>query len=193
LRGEAAENIPVTELKLSTRQIDWRQLQRWHINGALVPPGTRAWFRDPSIWELYKSHIIITALILVLETVFVGVLLLQRAKRRRAEKELTKRQVELLASYEQIRDLGGRLLNAQDAERSRIARDLHDDVTQALSLLTLDLKLLSASRKPLEDVPRLVATADDITTTVRNLSHGLHPSQLRMVGLESSLKKLQHQ
>ena len=45
----------------------------------------------------------------------------------------------LRTSYERIRDLGSRLLKAQETERSRIARELHDDISQQLALLTMDL------------------------------------------------------
>ena len=44
----------------------------------------------------------------------------------------------LRSSYERIRDLGARLLQAQDTERSRIARELHDDISQQVALLSIE-------------------------------------------------------
>ena len=48
----------------------------------------------------------------------------------------------LRKSYERVRDLGSRLLNAQESERSRIARELHDDISQQLAVLKIDLQRL---------------------------------------------------
>ena len=49
------------------------------------------------------------------------------------EQALLDKQFALQRSYEENQDLAGRLINAQEAERTRIARDLHDDVSQQLA------------------------------------------------------------
>ena len=60
----------------------------------------------------------------------------------RPRSRLRGRERALRTSYERIRDLGGRLLNAQETERARIARELHDDISQQVALLSIDLELL---------------------------------------------------
>ena len=69
-------------------------------------------------------------------------LLVQQRQRRRAEARARSSEQALRLSDERIRDLGGRLLNAQESERARIARELHDDISQQLALLEIDLELL---------------------------------------------------
>jgi signal transduction histidine kinase len=187
LRGEPADSIPLTELKLGENEVDWRQLQRWHISEADVPPGTRILFRDADLWHEYKAQIIGATALLVVQAALIAFLLVQRAKRKQALQQAAKSHAEAVASYEQVRNLGVRLLNAQEVERSRIARDLHDDVTQALSLLVCDLRLAGSSNDPPKAIQEIVDKAQDITTSVRNLSHQLHPAHLRIAGLVASL------
>ena len=55
------------------------------------------------------------------------------------EQTLRENEVVLRASYARIKDLAGRLITAQEAERSRIARELHDDVNQQLAALSIAL------------------------------------------------------
>ena len=54
-RGEPADSIPTSSPELSLSEIDWRQLQRWGISEARVPAGAVVRFREPSVWERYKT------------------------------------------------------------------------------------------------------------------------------------------
>ena len=101
----------------------------------------------------------------------------------------------LRQSYEQNQDLAGRLINAQEEERARIARDLHDDLSQqlagvAIMLSGLKRKLGKSGSDP--EVEQTFATLQDRTTevalAVRSLSHELHPSVLEHAGLTSTLR-----
>ena len=94
----------------------------------------------------------------------------------------------LRASYERIEDLAGRLIAAQEVERKRIARDLHDDLSQKLALLSLDVDLLSgsagiSSSNAAVRVHAISTRAREISRHVHDLSHELHPSMLETVGL----------
>ena len=83
------------------------------------------------------------------------------------------------------RDLAGRLIHAQEAERTRIARDLHDDLSQQLAgiaIMLSGLKRRLAGPSADADIDLTVSTLQERTATlaeaVRNLSHELHPSVL---------------
>jgi len=198
LHGEHADSVPVSTLNLNVTQVDWRQLQRWRISEARVPPGTLIRFREPSSWEHYKGYILGALALLMAQTALIAGLLLQRATRRRAEARLRASQAELLDSYERIRDLGGRLLNAQEDERSRIARELHDDVGQQLALLAIDLELISGAGPDLQAETEHLALearnlAQGIVRSVHDLSHRLHPPKLRLIGLVAALDGLQRE
>jgi signal transduction histidine kinase len=121
-------------------------------------------------------------------------LLIQRARRQRAENELRKSQAALQSSYERIRDLGGRLLKAQETERSRIARELHDDISQQASLLAIDLALIRRRQDQTNTLTdEALNKAEGIVKSVHDLSHRLHPAKLRLIGLVPALRDLQRE
>ena len=96
-------------------------------------------------------------------------------------------------SNAQIRDLAGRLMSAQEEERRRIARDLHDDANQELAALSMALSALGGRLPPdsapglREEVARLQARAVALAEGIRHLSHELHPGLLEHVGVAVAL------
>jgi signal transduction histidine kinase len=115
-------------------------------------------------------------------------------ERKRADEMLRENQTVLRASYDRNQDLAGRLITAQEAERSRIARDLHDDVNQQLAGLSI---ALSNVKRRLHDdgdgtvqdeLTRLQQRTIDLADVMRSLSHELHPGVLQHAGLSAALK-----
>ena len=184
LEGEKPENIPIESIRMAPI-FDWRQMQRWGIDPASLPPGADIRFREPSAWDRYGGYIIGAVALLTVQTSLIVGLLVHRARRRRAESELR-------ASFARIRELGRRLLTAQETERTRIARELHDDISQQLAILKIDLRQLAGmAQGPAETVAsEAMKSTEEIATNVRNLSHGLYPAKLRLLGLEAALKGL---
>ncbi len=94
-----------------------------------------------------------------------------------------------------LRELSRRLITAQEDERSRIARELHDDVNQRLSLLAVELELVAlhecgdnpAAR---EQLATMTEQVKDLVSDVQTMSHALHPSKLRLLGLVRALQSL---
>jgi signal transduction histidine kinase len=198
LSGEPADSIPIAKLDLDLAQVDWRQLRRWGIGESRLPPGTQILFREPGMWERHKEYIVGAIAILLAQTSLIVGLLVQAARRKRAEEQVRRDQAELQRSSERIRDLGGRLLNAQEAERSRLARELHDDVGQQMALLAMDLQTLSAfDQDPNGEAETLareaLARTGDIARALHDLSHRLHPAKLRLIGLVAALTGLQRE
>ncbi len=88
--------------------------------------------------------------------------------------------------------LGGRLINAQEEERKRIARELHDDLNQRIALISIELEQLS--QRPAVRSAGLIVRLTDIYKKVAALSHeihrmsyDLHPSKLDHLGLVAAL------
>ena len=114
-------------------------------------------------------------------------------ERKRAEQMLRENETALRASYDRIQDLAGRLITAQEAERSRIASDLHDDVNQQLAGLSIALSNVKQQLQNggdvtvQEELTRLQQRTVDLADVIRNLSHELHPGVLQHVGLAAAL------
>lgn len=94
---------------------------------------------------------------------------------------------------EALRYIGGRLISAQEEERSRIARELHDDLSQRLALLSIELaqvaQLIPAKQRSLRArMQDLWAKAQEISVEVHRISYQLHPSKLEHLGLVSAVK-----
>ena len=107
-------------------------------------------------------------------------------KRMRVEEDLRR-------DEESLRQLSGRLLQLQDEERRRIARDLHDSTGQKLVALSLDLTVLNACAPELPPkasaaVNECLILAEQISSEIRTLSYLLHPPLLDEVGLASAVQ-----
>src|SRR5215469_3384938 len=132
--------------------------------------------RELTTFEQYRWQIIGTAALCGIQSILIVVLLVHRQRLRRANVE----------RLQTAHVLSGRLINAQEEERSRLARELHDDVSQRLALLAINAgreeRALpkgggsEAMRAIREDLVRL---SEDVHT----LSHQLHPSILEDLGL----------
>jgi PAS domain S-box-containing protein len=93
-------------------------------------------------------------------------------------------------AQEALEKIGGKLIEAQEEERSRIARELHDDICQRLALLSMELEQASrgsnSGRSPkLEEIRRHCA---EIAGDVQALSHKLHSSKLEYLGLAAAIR-----
>ena len=100
----------------------------------------------------------------------------------------------LRSSERELRALAGNLLTAQEDERRRVARELHDDVTQRLAFLSIEIgKLANAVPSAVEVIEERLRSfqrhADQASDEVRRLSHGLHPSAIEDFGLSTALEE----
>ena len=98
-------------------------------------------------------------------------------------------------TQDSLRNISGSLINAQEQERHRIARELHDDLGQQLALASVQIHGLmaesDASLKP--NLANLCDQISAISNTMREISHGLYPSQLEYLGLASAVRRLCHE
>jgi PAS domain S-box-containing protein len=114
--------------------------------------------------------------------------------RRNAEDRIRESRTALEQSHRHVQHLAGRLIEAQDAERARIARDLHDDVSQQLAGMSIAFSGLrqrmvefAVSDELKEDLRALQQRTSTLAKNVRHLSHDLHPTVLRHAGLVAAL------
>ncbi len=192
-KGQKPESIPI-EKQEETPIFDWRQVKRWGLDPASLPPGSEIRFRVPTVWELYGSYIIGTIVVLIAQLLLIAGLLQSRARLRRADNTIRTREAALRVSYERIRQMAGRLINAQEAARAEIARDLHDDVCQKLTTVSVGVGSLKSATGSLddpmmqEDISELDRETQAAFESIRRLSHELHPATLRLLGLPPALR-----
>ena len=279
---------------------DWAQLDRWGVSESRLPPGSQVVNREPGMWARYKGAIVATIVVLIVQSLLIAGLLINRRRRERAEQSLreSEERFRLLANaapvmirmsgvdggstdfnvpwldftgrtledergrgwldcvhqdeidvcrktYQQaitlrepyrieyrlrradgeyrwilesgeprftpdgsfaghigsaidvtdlkaaratLSSLNRRLIHAQEQERSRVARELHDDVCQRMVTLAIDLHQFG------ETLPETAAAArgrvrdlyDEVRTLgqdVNGISHRLHSFKLGMLGL----------
>jgi PAS domain S-box-containing protein len=84
--------------------------------------------------------------------------------------------------------MSGRLIQAQEQERARIARELHDDIGQRLSMLAVELTALSGDPRDNTLTSKLSKYATEIAADVQTMSHDLHSSKLQVLGLAAAMK-----
>lgn len=115
-------------------------------------------------------------------------------ERRRAQIKFLKQKQELEASAERLFAMAGRLVDSQEQERRRIAREIHDDFTQRLAFVSMKIGNLAGRDRPssaaeldadLEDVREATAA---VANDLRDLSRQLHPAMLEFLGLVGALR-----
>ena len=114
-------------------------------------------------------------------------------ERNRATRALQANETALRNSAERARELAGKLISAQETERARIARDMHDDFNQQLAALAIGIShLRQRTAGGPADLDNVLRTLHERTVAlseqVRNFSHDLHPGMLGHVGLAAALR-----
>jgi PAS domain S-box-containing protein len=305
LSGERPENIPVVHDSDLQVHVDWRALQRWHIPESALPPGAVVENRPLTFWQRDRKYIAIAMILIAAQALLIAGLLLQRARKRKAEVVLRESEERFRAmadstpslvwmcdergritylndrriaftgpdldagygdnwiSYVHLDDVkqmlgtfyealkskqpfsqeyrlrrsdgvyrwmfdvatprvkgdgsfggfigssidttdqklaqqalekvSGQLIEAQEKERSRIARDLHDDICQRLALLSMEIEQVNrtsggsvaATKQNLEHIKR---HCSEIAVDVQSLSHQLHSAKLDYLGIVAALR-----
>lgn len=85
LGGEVPGNIKTPPLAQADPVFDWRELQRWNISEASLPPGSEVRFREFTVWERYRWQVMSVATALSLQTALIIGLFYERRRRRLAE------------------------------------------------------------------------------------------------------------
>lgn len=135
-----------------------------------------------NLWQSHQGYVFGFLTALVLQACLIVLLFLQRRKLR--------------GSQSRLRELSARLFTAQEEERARIARELHDDFGQRVAALRIELGMLAREdrgprRRGLTTAYNSVlAQTDALAADLRDLSHALHSSRLQHLGLRAALEDL---
>lgn len=152
----------------------------WNLDGASLPLVIQ-----PHLWQTAWFQAVTACGLVGLGG--AGVWAFARGRlRRAAERERVTRQ---------IQDLAGRLIHAQENERHRLARELHDDFSQRLALLSVELELLGgeSGRRSANETPQveqLAAQVKELSSDVHRMAYALHPAKLDQLGLVAAARGL---
>jgi two-component system, chemotaxis family, CheB/CheR fusion protein len=94
----------------------------------------------------------------------------------------------LLRAQEQLRELAAHLFTVQEEERQRVARELHDDISQRLTIL--EMLCAKAEESEIKELSSIRKEVQSLNTDVREISHRLHPAILSDLGLSAGVKAL---
>lgn len=185
LDGAPPRTITIPAQRHASAVFDARELARWGLAEQRLPAGSTVLFREPSLWRDYRKTVIAVVAVVSTQTLLIAAVLVQRRQRARTQTALTE-------SYGQLRDLTGRLITAQEEERSRIARNLHDDIGQRVASVSIGLsgaKRMAGASEPLRtELGSLQQAVTALSGELRDLSHDLHPGILEHVGLVEALR-----
>jgi len=193
LTGEKPGDIPIGTGQKHFSLYDWRQLKRWGIAESDLPQGSIVRYRESSIYELYYWYIWGAVALIAFETLLINLLLINRARRRKAEREQQRAHHALLKSQDDFRNLAGKLLSAQESERRRLAREMHDDLTQRLAVLAIDIGKIEQGFQDTQDpVFEMLQSVREglvhLSGDIHAISRQLHPSILEDLGLVDAVK-----
>jgi PAS domain S-box-containing protein len=109
------------------------------------------------------------------------------------DKRVQERTAELATANQNLRHLSARLLQVQDDERRRLARELHDSVGQLLAAIGMNIAVVQAQSNKLDAhgnraVSENAQLVDQVSREIRTISHLLHPPLLEIAGLASALR-----
>lgn len=162
---------------LSQPTYDWRELNAWGVSRSRLPENSVILFEPPSFLVQNAKWISWLLVVIVAQAIFLAALLRQRRQRRKAE----------LAHA----TLGRRLISAHEDERRHLARELHDDLSQRLARVAIDVSLAEArqgTESSGEILKKLQPELVSISRDVHDMSYRLHPSLVDDLGLIAALE-----
>jgi signal transduction histidine kinase len=168
LHGARPQDIPIVR-GVNSYMFDSRELRRWGFRESALPQGSTVLYRPPTVWQRFKWVWLALLLVPLLLSAIAMDFRLKRAKDRQFA-------------------LSGMLINAQEKERCRLASEIHDDFSQRLALMALDLETAeetigSSPREAAQQVHNVLNSASEIGADLHTLSHRLHSSTLERLGL----------
>jgi two-component system sensor histidine kinase UhpB len=148
---------------------------------------------EPFVTQSPVVNLLAMQLSLLVISVPIIVLTAATAERQQKSTERAAQEAALQASHAHNKELTGRLISAQETERARIARRLHDDVNQQLAAYSIALSRLQralpeGANDVQAEVVRLQQQTINLSEQIRDLSHELHPGVLYHAGLAVALR-----
>jgi signal transduction histidine kinase len=189
LGGEKAGDIKIGPLGFAAPKFDWRQMQRWKISEARLPPGSEVHFRELTLWDQYRWQISAICVAILLQAAMITGLLVEHHRRSVAETEARDRRREAIhlnrvatatvlsssLAHELGQPLGSILLNIETA-RELLKGVSHDLISQVDEILS--------------DVVRDDQRASEIVHAQKNLLKKEKGAGLQLLDLNDSIREV---
>jgi signal transduction histidine kinase len=166
LRGARVQDVPITHVPL-VPMVDWRQLRRFGIAEAGLPPRTVILYREQSLWEKYRWRLFGIAALCVGQALLIVALLVQGARRRRAERaeKQQQRQLAHLSRVAMVGELTGTLAHELNQPLTAIL----SNANAACHLLDRGQPDVAEAREALGDIVSDTRRARDVMTRLRGM------------------------
>jgi signal transduction histidine kinase len=166
--------MPPAEVAATPLVVDWRELQRWGLSEARLPPDTEVLFRTPSVWERYRTTILATLGVLLLQSALILWLLVERRVRRRTQAALRESEARAVEQRHELAHLGRVALVGELS--AALAHEMMQPLTAILVNARAGQRLLQANgaataelRAILEDIATDDRRAGEVIDRVRGL------------------------
>ena len=167
LNGERPGDIKTPPVGLGAPVYDWRELQRWNISEARLPPGSIVQFREPSAWERYRWQVTGVLMALLLQSAMIGWLLIERYGRRKAELESRRRSLEVM-HLNRTAEIGALSASfAHEVSQPLVAVELNAE--RAEHLLRADRPEVGKLKEIVTNIRQANSLAMDVIRNLRNL------------------------
>jgi signal transduction histidine kinase len=165
LRGEAASDLRMPPVGLSTPKFDWREMQRWGIPESRLLPGSEIYFRDPTAWEQYRLQILAIVAALLAQATLIGWLIYEIGRRHRAEVQSRSAMAEL--TYMDRRASAEQRSATLAHEINQPLAGIATRASAALRWLRMEKPDLEKAQTALESIVAASHRASDIIASVR--------------------------
>jgi signal transduction histidine kinase len=167
LNGERPGSIKTPPVGLGAPVYDWRQLQRWSIDEARLPPGSIVQFRQPSAWQRYRWPVMGVLIATLLQSAMIGWLLMERYGRRRAELESRQRSLQVM-HLNRTAEVGALSASfAHEVSQPLVAVELNAE--RAERLLRADRPEVGKLKEIVTDIRQANSLAMNVIGSLRNL------------------------
>ena len=171
LSGADPSSLPhQTRIPLQYR-VDARQLERWGIAQAALPPGTLVEFRQPTLWEQYRTTVVLVVLAFVMLVCFIALLLIEIRRRHKAEEigktalaeaEFRREEVTFLMRVAAVSELSG-----------GIAHELGQPLTAILANAQAAQRLVAANSPDKKEIVEILGDIVEEDSRAAEVIHGL--------------------
>src|SRR5262249_49052498 len=186
LRGEAAPSAPVPSFATSVPRFDGRQLARWNLDERRLPEGSQVIFREPSLWQTYRWHVVTAVAVIGAQGALIVALLVQRRRRREAQTALQRVQATAQSQLNQIAHLDRVAAVGQLAPS--MAHELNQPLAGILANAQAAKRWLAGEQPDLDEAQACLAdiVSDDkrASEVIRRMRHLLKKTDFVIVPLE---------